>query len=203
MHFIRGIRLQNHEFWHILEIIWDFHLVLIWIEWHEACFPKYQISYFWLGCLATLCKSQLPSFTEEIKTILSSFVIQCVSNAKHPFFKNAADKKTKKKISLVLLRQLREMPSSIIKIKRQYKVGVEKAAHKDSIISAFFCTLPPKGRIKKESGRPVIKKSKEGRESEGKGKKSRLAFLPLRRHTKKANQGLFYKAYASQKRTKV
>lgn len=62
------------------------------------------------------------------------------------------------------------MPSSIIKIKRQYKVGVEKAAHKDSIISAFFCTLPPKGRIKKESGRPVIKKSKEGRESEGKGK---------------------------------
>ena len=69
---------------------------------------------------------------------------------------------TKKKISLVLLRQLREMPSSIIKIKRQYKVGVEKAANKDSI-SAFFCTLAPKGSVKKESGRPVIKKSKEGR----------------------------------------
>ena len=59
------------------------------------------------------------------------------------------------------------MPSSIIKIKRQYKVGVEKAAHKDSI-SAFFCTLAPKGSVKKESGRPVIKKSKEGREREKK-----------------------------------
>ena len=143
MHFIRGIRVQNHEFWHILEINWDFSLVLIWIEWHEACFPKYQISYFWLVCLATLCKSQLPSFTEEIKTILSSFVIQCVSNAKHPLIRNLKCE-TKKKISLVLLRQLREMPSSIIKIKRQYKVGVEKAAHKDSIISAFFAPCLPR-----------------------------------------------------------